>query len=90
MEKWHVLAVDTDYEFKSRTDNSKVHGVRWLLTPITNETNDRTRFRGLEWMEQFLRDERVSNLKILPQPGDNILLIFDRSGGISDVQLIDA
>lgn len=90
MEKWHVLAIDTDYAFKSRTDNSKVHGVRWLLTPLTNECTDRTRFRGFAWHEQFLSDDRVNNLKILPQVGDDIVLIFDRSGGIADVQILDA
>lgn len=87
METWKVLAVDTDYVFTSRTDNKKVHGVKLLLTPVKNETNDRSRFRGLEWLEQFISDERLNALKVTPLPGDTVTFIFNRHGSIEEMTI---
>lgn len=89
MEKWRILAVDTDYQFKSRNDGKTVHGVRWLMTPLEDKTTGRTRFRGMEWMEQFISDDRVNELPFLPVPGDEIMLIFNRHGSIEDIQLLN-
>lgn len=87
METWKVLAVDTDYVFTSRSDNKKVHGVKLLLTPVKNETNDRSRFRGLEWLEQFISDDRLASLKVTPLPGDTVTFIFNRHGSIEEMTI---
>lgn len=88
MEVWKVLAVDTDYKFKSRNDGNMVPGIRLLLTPPVNECGDRTRFRGFEWMEQFITNERMRELNVQPMPGDTIQLIFNRYGSIEEIKIV--
>ena len=87
METWKVLAVDTDYVFTSRSDGKKVHGVKLLLTPVQNQCSDRSRFRGLEWLEQFISDERLSALNVTPLPGDIVTFIFNRHGSIEEMTI---
>lgn len=86
METWKVMAVDTDSRFKSRQDGKEIAGVKLLLTPVENTCTDRSRFRGLEWMEQFISNERMNALKVAPQPGDVITLIFNRHGSIERIE----
>ena len=90
METWKVLAVDTDYVFTSRADQKKVNGVKLLLTPVDNETNDRSRFRGFEWLEQFISNERLTALKVTPMPGDTVTFIFNRHGSIEEMKITPA
>ena len=90
METWKVLAVDTDYVFTSRTENKKVHGVKLLLTPVKNETNDRSRFRGFDWLEQYISDDRLNALRVTPLPGDTVTFIFNRHGSIEEMTIDNA
>lgn len=88
MEKWIVLAVDTAHQFKTK-DGSQIRGVRWLMQDPNVVCDERTRYRGFEWREQFLSNDRCDALRrkgrLLPQPGDMITLIFNRFGDVDDV-----
>lgn len=90
METWKVLAVDTDYTFTSRQDSQKVHGVKLLLSDPTVVCGDRTRFRGFQWMEQFISDERLKALNVQPLPGDTVVFIFNRHGSIEKLEIVPA
>ena len=94
MEIWKLLAIDTDYKFKSKADNQNVSGVKFLLTPTENTCTERTRYRGFEWIEQFISHERLDALVkksgVKPMPGDVIQLTFNRHGTIEDIVVVDA
>ena len=80
METWKLLAIDTDYKFKSKADNQTVNGIKFLLTPVENSCTDRTRYRGM--------DEIVGKNGVRPMPGDVIQLTFNRYGTIDDIVVV--
>lgn len=93
METWKLLAIDTDYKFKSKADNQTVNGIKFLLTPVDNKCTDRTRYRGFEWIEQFISHQRMDEIVgkngVRPMPGDVIQLTFNRYGTIDDIVVVN-
>lgn len=87
METWEVVCVDAKAKMRIREENKTYEGVRWLLKAKESDPNQ---FIGWAWRDQFVSNERLSRLGVAPKPGDTIVLYFDRSGSISQVDVVPA
>lgn len=88
MEMWEIVCVDTKAVMRIREENKTYNGVRWLMKAV--EVEEKDRYIGWSWKDQFVSNERLAKLQVAPKPGDQIILYFDRMGSICKVDLIDA
>lgn len=85
MEIWEVVGVDTKAVIKFN-DGRSVDGARWYLVGEAPDDN-RGRYIGRVVKDQFVSNERLHALGVLPQPGDVIILYFNRYGDIAKVEV---
>ena len=85
MEIWEVVGVDTKAVIKFN-DGRSVDGARWYLVGEAPDDN-RGRYIGRVVKDQFVSNERLHTLGVLPQPGDVITLYFNRYGDIAKVEV---
>lgn len=89
MEKWKVIAADKQAEVKIREENKTYKGVRYLLQGDEPASAKEDRWACFNWREQFISNERLAKLGVIPCPGDTIKLYFDRFGAIDDIVIAD-
>lgn len=85
MEKWKVIAADKQAEVTIREENKKYKGVRYLLQGDEPASAKEDRYACFNWREQFISNERLTKLGVIPCPGDVIKLYFDRYGAIDEI-----
>ena len=89
MEIWKVLAVDKKAKVLIREENKTYYGLRYLLQAPEIDPKETDRWVKLQWREQFISNERLANLGVIPCPGDTIKLFFDRYGAIDELIVVD-
>lgn len=86
METWEIVGVDTKATIKFN-DGRSVDGARWFL--VGDAPADKPgRYMGRIVKDQFVSNERLQMLGVLPQPGQIITLYFNRYGDIAKVEII--
>lgn len=86
METWEIVGVDTKATIKFN-DGRSVDGARWyMLGDAPDDRNDR--YLGKVVKDQFVSNERLKALGVLPQPGQIITLYFNRYGDIAKVDVV--
>lgn len=88
MEIWEVLAIDKNCVLYFKAEDKKIPGIKLLLRDPNGEVGEQARYLGFVWFEQFLSNDRLSRLKVLPQVGDLIRLVFNRHGDIASIEVI--
>lgn len=86
METWEIVGVDTKATIKFN-DGRTVDGARWYLVGDAPEGHA-GRFLGRVVKDQFVSNERLKALGVLPQPGQIITLYFNRYGDIAKVEIV--
>lgn len=86
METWEIVGVDTKATIKFN-DGRSVDGVRWYLVGDVPE-DQKKRYLGRVVKDQFVSNERLNMLGVLPQPGQIITLYFNRYGDIAKVEIL--
>ena len=89
MEKWKVIAADKQAELKIREENKVYKGVRYLFQGDEPASAKEDRWSMFNWREQFISNERLTKLGVIPVPGDTIKLYFDRFGAIDDIVIVE-
>ena len=89
MEIWKVLAVDKKATLKIREENKIYLGLRYLLQAPVSDPKEPDRWVKFQWREQFISNERLTNLGVIPCPGDTIKLFFDRFGSIDEIIVVE-
>ena len=89
MEIWKVIAIDTQNKITFRSEGKTIEGAQFLLQDPNEPCTDRTRFRGFKFITQFISNDRLGKLGVLPQPGDTIQLIFNRYGDIEQLSIVE-
>ena len=85
METWQLVGVDTNATIKFN-DGRSVQGARWFL--IGDAPADKPgRYMGKIVKDQFVSNERLEMLGVLPKPGQIITLYFNRYGDIAKVEV---
>lgn len=87
MEQWEVLAIDKTAVIKIKAENKEIKGARLLLKGDAL-VGDRERFLGFNWHDQFISNERLDKLGVLPQPGDIVEFHFNRYGDIEKIEVV--
>lgn len=88
MECWEVVGVckDAVVSFNDPDGKKKVRGVRWYL--VSDDDLDKNLFLGRMVKDQFISNERFHTLNVAPQPGDHIVMYFNRFGDIQRVEIL--
>lgn len=89
MEIWKVLAVDKKAKVTIREENKTYLGLRYLLQAPAIDPKEADRWVKCQWREQFISNERLANLGVIPCPGDTIKLYFDRFGAIDELIVVE-
>ena len=85
METWELVGVDTNATIKFN-DGRSVQGARWFL--VGDAPADKPgRYMGKIVKDQFVSNERLEMLGVLPKPGQIITLYFNRYGDIAKVDV---
>ena len=85
METWEIVGVDTKATIKFG-DGRTVDGARWHL--VGDAPDQSGRYLGKVVKDQFVSNERLKALGVLPQPGQIITLYFNRYGDIAKVDIV--
>lgn len=86
METWEIVGVDTKATIKFN-DGRTVEGSRWyMVAEIPDDHNGR--YLGKVVKDQFVSNERLKALGVLPKPGQIITLYFNRYGDIAKVDVV--
>ena len=86
MEIWEVVGVDTNAAVKFN-DGRTVQGIRWHLVGDAPSEGAHGRYIGKVVKDQFVSNERMQMLKVVPQPGQIITMFFNRYGDICKVEI---
>lgn len=89
MEKWEVIAVDKNSIMRFKNEGREISGVRLLLRGYEPADGEKDRYLGFNWHDQFISHERLKKLQAAPQPGDQIVIYFNRYGDITQIDLVD-
>lgn len=85
METWELVGVDTNATIKFN-DGRSVQGARWFL--VGDAPADKPgRYMGKIVKDQFVSNERLEMLGVLPKPGQILTLYFNRYGDIAKVEV---
>lgn len=87
METWEVVAVDKKAIMRFKNEGKELAGVRLLLKGSEPASDAEDRFIGFNWHDQFISNERLTKLKVAPQPGDVINIHFNRYGDIIKIDV---
>lgn len=87
MEIWEVLAVDKKAQVTIREEGKVISGLRYLLKGNEPAGKD-DRYACFNWREQFISNERLAKLGVIPCPGDTIQLFFNRYGDIEMIKVL--
>ena len=86
METWEIVGIDTKATIKFN-DGRTVDGARWYMIGDVPE-GSANRYIGRVVKDQFVSNERLKALGVLPQPGQIITLYFNRYGDIAKVEIV--
>ena len=88
MEEFEVVGVDTRaYRTIQSEGGKRVNGVAWMLLGDAPEDAEPGRYLGQYVREQFISNERLAKLGVQPMPGDQIVIIYNRWGDITKVEI---
>ena len=88
MEVWEIIGVDTKASIKFN-DGRTVTGIRWHMVGEAPEYPCTGRYLGKVVKDQFVSSERLNTLQVSPQPGQKIVMYFNRYGDIAKVEILD-
>ena len=85
MEIWEVVGVDTQAQINIKAEGKIIRGVKWFL--VGDAPDQSGRYLGRQVREQFVSNERLGTLGVVPKPGDLITMYFNRFGDIAKVEI---
>lgn len=88
MEVWEIVGVDTKASIKFN-DGRTVNGIRWHMIGEAPDEGVQGRYLGKVVKDQFVSTERLNTLRVAPQPGQTIVMYFNRYGDIAKVEILD-